>query len=154
MSAGDYLDGWFESDPIKAVYGFDGIVGNYASPYSPGSAYVLLHHVFGEVNGKRGAWGHAIGGMGRDHAGHGALRRRPRRRRSASVRAVREVLVERRPRGRRGHRVGRDASRRRGRLQPQSEAAVRRSWSTRAALPPEFRERHRATGAAARAPSA
>jgi phytoene dehydrogenase-like protein len=63
-SAGDYLDGWFESDPIKAVYGFDGIVGNYASPYSPGSAYVLLHHVFGEVNGKRGVWGHAIGGMG------------------------------------------------------------------------------------------
>jgi phytoene dehydrogenase-like protein len=63
-SAGDYLDGWFESDPIKAVYGFDGIVGNYASPYTPGSAYVLLHHVFGEVNGKKGAWGHAIGGMG------------------------------------------------------------------------------------------
>src|SRR5256714_26363 len=64
MSAGDYLDNWFESDPLKAVYGFDGIVGNYASPYTPGSAYVLLHHVFGEVNGKRGAWGHAIGGMG------------------------------------------------------------------------------------------
>ncbi|MEJ1962394.1 MAG: NAD(P)/FAD-dependent oxidoreductase [Gammaproteobacteria bacterium] len=63
-SAGDYLDGWFESAPIKAVYGFDGIVGNYASPYTPGSAYVLLHHVFGEVNGKKGAWGHAIGGMG------------------------------------------------------------------------------------------
>jgi phytoene dehydrogenase-like protein len=63
-SAGDYLDGWFESDPIKAVYGFDGIVGNYASPYTPGSAYVLLHHVFGEVNGNKGAWGHAIGGMG------------------------------------------------------------------------------------------
>jgi len=63
-SAGDYLDGWFESAPIKAAYGFDGIVGNYASPYFPGSAYVLLHHVFGEVNGKKGAWGHAIGGMG------------------------------------------------------------------------------------------
>src|SRR6202011_1122807 len=63
-SAGDYLDSWFESDPIKAVYGFDGIVGNYASPYTPGSAYVLFHHVFGEVNGKKGAWGHAIGGMG------------------------------------------------------------------------------------------
>jgi phytoene dehydrogenase-like protein len=63
-SAGDYLDGWFESGPIKAVYGFDGIVGNYASPYTPGSAYVLLHHVFGEVNGKKGVWGHAIGGMG------------------------------------------------------------------------------------------
>ena len=64
QSAGDYLDGWFESDPIKAVFGFDGVVGNYASPYTPGSAYVLLHHVFGEVNGKKGAWGHAIGGMG------------------------------------------------------------------------------------------
>jgi len=63
-SAGDYLDGWFESDPIKAAYGFDSIVGNYASPYGPGSAYVLLHHVFGEVNGNKGAWGHAIGGMG------------------------------------------------------------------------------------------
>jgi phytoene dehydrogenase-like protein len=63
-SAGDYLDNWFESSPIKAAYGFDGIVGNYASPYAAGSAYVLLHHVFGEVNGKKGVWGHAIGGMG------------------------------------------------------------------------------------------
>lgn len=63
-SAGDFLDQWFESDPIKAIYGFDGIVGNYASPYAAGSAYVLLHHCFGEVNGKRGVWGHAIGGMG------------------------------------------------------------------------------------------
>jgi phytoene dehydrogenase-like protein len=63
-SAGDFLDGWFESDPIKAVYGFDGIVGTYASPYASGTAYVLLHHVFGEVNGKKGTWGHAIGGMG------------------------------------------------------------------------------------------
>ncbi len=63
-SAGDWLDSWFESDPIKAVLGFDGVVGNYASPYAAGSAYVLLHHVFGEVNGNKGAWGHAIGGMG------------------------------------------------------------------------------------------
>jgi len=63
-SAGDLLDHWFESDPIKALYGFDAVVGSYASPYTPGSAYVLLHHVFGEVNGKTGVWGHAIGGMG------------------------------------------------------------------------------------------
>ena len=63
-SAGDWLDGWFDSDPIKALFGFDSVVGNYASPYTPGSAYVLLHHVFGEVNGKKGAWGHAVGGMG------------------------------------------------------------------------------------------
>ena len=93
MSAGDYLDNWFESDPIKAVFGFDGIVGNYASPYSPGSAYVLLHHVFGEVNGKRGAWGHAIGGMG---AISGAMAAAARAR-GVVIRvatAVREVLVE------------------------------------------------------------
>jgi len=63
-SAGEYLEGWFESDPVKAVYGYDGIVGNYASPYAPGSAYVLLHHVFGVVNGVKGVWGHAMGGMG------------------------------------------------------------------------------------------
>jgi len=63
-SAGDYLDGWFETDCVKAVFGFDAVVGNFASPYTPNTAYVLLHHVFGEVNGKKGAWGHAIGGMG------------------------------------------------------------------------------------------
>ena len=63
-SAGDILDGWFDSDPIKALLGFDAVVGNFASPYTPGSGYVLLHHVFGEVNGKPGVWGHAIGGMG------------------------------------------------------------------------------------------
>lgn len=64
QSAGEMLDDWFESTPIKACFGFDSIVGNFASPYTPGSAYVLLHHVFGEVNGKQGIWGHAIGGMG------------------------------------------------------------------------------------------
>jgi len=63
-SAGDVLDQIFESAPIKACFGFDSVVGNFASPYTPGSAYVLLHHVFGEVNGKQGIWGHAIGGMG------------------------------------------------------------------------------------------
>ncbi len=63
-SAGDFLDGWFEDPALKAAYGFDSVVGNYASPYTPGSAYVLLHHAFGEVNGKPGIWGHAVGGMG------------------------------------------------------------------------------------------
>ena len=63
-SAADWLEDWFESDPVKAVFGFDAVVGSYASPYHPGTAYVLLHHCFGEVNGTRGAWGHAIGGMG------------------------------------------------------------------------------------------
>jgi phytoene dehydrogenase-like protein len=63
-SAGEILDRWFESAPIKAAFGFDAVVGNFQSPYAPGSAYVLLHHVFGEVNGERGQWGHALGGMG------------------------------------------------------------------------------------------
>ncbi|MGB5081037.1 MAG: NAD(P)/FAD-dependent oxidoreductase [Burkholderiales bacterium] len=63
-SAGEVLDYWFESDPVKAVFGFDSQVGHFASPYSAGSAYVLLHHAFGEVNGRRGTWGHAMGGMG------------------------------------------------------------------------------------------
>ena len=63
-SARVFLDSWFESEAVKAAFGFDAVVGNYASPDTPGSAYVLLHHVFGEVNGNRGAWGHAIGGMG------------------------------------------------------------------------------------------
>ncbi len=63
-SAGDVLDGWFDSAPVKAALGFDATVGHCASPYAPGSAYVLLHHVFGEIDGKSGVWGHAIGGMG------------------------------------------------------------------------------------------
>jgi phytoene dehydrogenase-like protein len=63
-SAGDMLNQWFESDPIKAILGFDGIVGTYDSPYAAGTGYVLLHHCWGEVNGKKGVWGHAIGGMG------------------------------------------------------------------------------------------
>jgi phytoene dehydrogenase-like protein len=94
QSAGDFLDGWFESDGIKAAYGFDGVVGNYASPYTPGSAYVLLHHVFGEVNGRKGAWGHAIGGMG---AITGAMARSAEAR-GVDIRLdhpVGEILVER-----------------------------------------------------------
>ena len=64
LSAREFLDGWFESDAVKSAFAFDAVVGNYAGVSTPGSAYVLLHHVFGEVNGKSGAWGHAIGGMG------------------------------------------------------------------------------------------
>jgi phytoene dehydrogenase-like protein len=63
-SAGEVLDQWFESDPIKAILGFDGIVGTYSSPFAAGTGYVLMHHCWGEVNGKKGVWGHAIGGMG------------------------------------------------------------------------------------------
>jgi phytoene dehydrogenase-like protein len=63
-SAAEILDRHFEGDLAKALFGFDGVVGNFASPRSPGTAYVLLHHLFGEAAGVPGAWGHAIGGMG------------------------------------------------------------------------------------------
>ncbi|WP_300973996.1 NAD(P)/FAD-dependent oxidoreductase [Sphingomonas sp. LHG3406-1] len=63
-SAGGILDRHFKGDLAKALFGFDGVVGNFASPYSAGTAYVLLHHLFGEAAGVPGAWGHAIGGMG------------------------------------------------------------------------------------------
>jgi len=93
ISAAEYLDRWFESAPIKALFGFDGIVGNYASPYAPGTAYVLLHHVFGESNGVKGAWGHAIGGMGAiTQAMAASCRERGVEIRTAA--GVREVLVE------------------------------------------------------------
>jgi phytoene dehydrogenase-like protein len=63
-SAADFLDQWFENEHVKALFAFDGIVGAFAAPSTPGTAYVLLHHCFGEVNGKPGVWGHAVGGMG------------------------------------------------------------------------------------------
>ncbi len=63
-SARDFLGGWFEDDHVKSAFAFDAVVGNFAGVSTPGSAYVLLHHVFGEVNGKLGAWGHSVGGMG------------------------------------------------------------------------------------------
>jgi phytoene dehydrogenase-like protein len=63
-SAADVLGRYFSHELVQALFGFDAVVGHYDSPYSSGSAYVLLHHVFGEAAGVEGAWGHAIGGMG------------------------------------------------------------------------------------------
>jgi phytoene dehydrogenase-like protein len=92
-SAGEMLDERFESDLVKALFGFDAIVGNYASPYAAGSAYVMLHHAFGEVNGKKGVWGHAIGGMG----AIGLAMARAAQQHGAGIETdapVREVIVE------------------------------------------------------------
>ncbi|MDP8993986.1 MAG: NAD(P)/FAD-dependent oxidoreductase [Pseudomonadota bacterium] len=63
-SAAGILRRYFTTELVQALFGFDAVVGNYASPETPGSAYVLLHHMFGEAAGVPGAWGHAIGGMG------------------------------------------------------------------------------------------
>ena len=58
------LDKWFESEPLKATLATDSCIGAMISPDSPGSGYVLLHHVMGELEGIRGAWGYPQGGMG------------------------------------------------------------------------------------------
>ncbi|KAF6036446.1 PYROXD2 [Bugula neritina] len=58
------LDKWFESEPLKATLATDAVIGAMISPHSSGSSYVLLHHVMGELEGRKGAWGYVEGGMG------------------------------------------------------------------------------------------
>ena len=70
-SAADILDRYFETPIVQALFGFDAVVGNYASPYDPGSAYVLLHHLFGEAAGVARRLGPCDRRNGRDHPGHG-----------------------------------------------------------------------------------
>ena len=75
MSAADFLDDYFEDDLIKAAMASPGVIGTALGVYSPGSAYILLHHVMGDVDGNIGAWGLARGGMGAiSNALAGALR--------------------------------------------------------------------------------
>ncbi|HKP19877.1 MAG TPA: NAD(P)/FAD-dependent oxidoreductase, partial [Thermoleophilaceae bacterium] len=64
MPVGDLLDDWFETDALKGAIASTGVVGVWAGPRTPGTAYNLLHHELGELNGMPGAWGHVKGGMG------------------------------------------------------------------------------------------
>ena len=64
MSISDFLDEYFQTDVIKAYFALSGIIGTALGPMSPGTAYILLHHYMGEVDGSVGAWGYARGGMG------------------------------------------------------------------------------------------
>jgi phytoene dehydrogenase-like protein len=64
MSSADYLDEWFEFDPLKATKSASGVIGTFLGPRSPGSAYVLLHHYMGEIDGAFRAWGFQKGGTG------------------------------------------------------------------------------------------
>ena len=64
QSASEFLDEWFESDQVKVTLATDGVIGANGGPRSPGTAYILLHHVMGSVGGKRGLWGFVRGGMG------------------------------------------------------------------------------------------
>ncbi len=64
MSAADFVDEWFETDVLKATLSASGIIGTFQGPRSPGTAYVLLHHYMGEIDGHFRAWGFAKGGTG------------------------------------------------------------------------------------------
>src|SRR5206468_12557152 len=64
MGSADYLDEWFECEPLKATKSASGIIGTLLGPRSPGTAYVLLHHYMGELDGVFRAWGFAKGGNG------------------------------------------------------------------------------------------
>jgi phytoene dehydrogenase-like protein len=64
ISAADFLDEWFEDDRVKGVMATQAIIGAWCGPMSPGSAYVLIHHWIGEIDGHAGAWGWVHGGMG------------------------------------------------------------------------------------------
>ena len=64
MSAADFLDEWFEDEQVKGALATQALVGAWGGPMSPGSAYVLMHHWVGEVDGQAGAWGWVHGGMG------------------------------------------------------------------------------------------
>src|SRR5712675_1042707 len=64
QSASDFLDEWFESEQVKVTLATDGVIGANGGPRSPGTAYILLHHCMGGVNGHRGLWGFVRGGMG------------------------------------------------------------------------------------------
>src|SRR2546428_2306116 len=64
MSAGDFLDQWFETDALKATMSASGIIGTFLGVRSPGTAYVLLHHYMGEIDGAFRSWGLCRGGTG------------------------------------------------------------------------------------------
>jgi phytoene dehydrogenase-like protein len=64
QSAAEFLDEWFESEPVKVTLATDGVIGANGGPRSPGTAYILLHHCMGGVAGHRGLWGFVRGGMG------------------------------------------------------------------------------------------
>jgi hypothetical protein len=139
-SARDVLDGWFESDAVKAAFGFDAVVGNFASPDTPGSAYVLLHHTFGEVNGKKGAWGHASAAWVRSPRRWPRPARRQGRRDPARLRRSRACTSKGRGKavgvqaGRRPPDHGPDRQRQR-----QSRPALQRKLVPPSALPADFR---------------
>ena len=125
MSAADFLDQWFETDPLKATMSASGIIGTYQGIRSPGTAYVLLHHYMGEIDGAFRAWGIPKGGTG--GVSYAIAQRRPGAgRRDPHRGAGRPHPRPRRP-GDRGGPRGRRGDRRRARPR---QSPMRRSRSS------------------------
>ena len=123
QSAADFLDQWFESDQLKVTLATDGVIGANGGPKSPGTAYILLHHCMGGVNGHRGLWGFVRGEHGRSLERH--CRFRPRQRREdPHQRTRRENPGKEWQRQRRGPRIGRGNRGENRRQQPRSAADV------------------------------
>ena len=123
MSAADFLDEWFETDVLKATKSASGIIGTFLGPRSPGTAYVLLHHYMGEIDGAFRAWGFAKGGTGAISEVH----RERGARFGAEIRVnapVAQVLVKGGPRDRRRARERRRDWRERRRRRARSEAQL------------------------------
>ena len=143
MSIADVLDEWFESPEVKGVLAINGVIGTWAGPEEPGTAYVMMHHTIGDVgDGQLGSWGYPVGGMGAvtrgDPTGGGIVRRRgaDRLTRGPHRRA-------RRPRARSDHRDGRRPAGRGGRRRHAPADHVPAADRPRRA-PRRLRPRHRA----------
>ncbi len=100
MSIADLLDDWFESPQVKGALAVNGVIGTWAGPYEPGTAYVMAHHSIGDVgDGQLGSWGYPEGGMGAVSDGDPSVGRALRRARCGPTRGC--------PRLHRGGRPGR-----------------------------------------------
>ena len=139
MSAADMLDQWFETDPLKATMSAAGIIGTFLGVRSPGTAYVLLHHYMGEIDGAFRSWGFSRGGTGAiSMAIAGAAQEAGVEIRTEAP--IEHIKVEGRPR----HRRGADGRRRDRTPASWSRASTRASPSsgswTPSDLPAEFLE--------------
>jgi hypothetical protein len=152
-SAGDYLDGWFESAPIKAAFGFDGVVGNYASPVHARLGLCAAAPRVRRGERQEGRLGPRHRRHGRDHPGHGEGLPRAWAWRSAPAARRAEVLSRRAARPAWSPRQRATPEARVRGLQPQSQACCTGSWSTPRRCPPRLPASGSGAGAAAPAPS-
>ena len=149
MSASEFLDQWFETDPLKATMSASGIIGTYQGVKSPGTAYVLLHHYMGEIDGAFRAWGIPKGGTG----GVSNAIASAARALGAEIRTDAPVAQDHRqgrPRGRGRARIGRGDPRRFDPLLARLAADVPRACSRRARSTRRSRRRSSASSSAAR----